>query len=135
MDNSLPKDIDTLNYLIYNIFGLTNSRSHREKTMSLACRECGKIGCFNTLIIFHSEGKFDPSKPISRYSNFYTDCVNFDDFTPVEKSRFMIVQERKSQDSWNRGSDGDLLSEAEYKLISEETLRQKLPITFSQMTC
>ena len=101
--------------------------------MSLVCLECNCIGAFNTLVIFDSNGKFDPQKLVSDYSNFYTDCATFDDFSEVNESRFMIVEERKSQNSWNIATDGDKLHETRCKLIDENVLAVKLPRIFKEL--
>jgi len=101
--------------------------------MSLACFECGEIGSFNTLIIFNRDGNFDPQKPVSHYPNFYTDCVAFADFEEVKKSRFMVVEERGYQDSWNTGTDGDKLQETKRKFIDEAILATKLPRIFKAL--
>lgn len=101
--------------------------------MSIACRECGRVGSFNTLVIFQADGKFDLKKPVSHYANYYTDCANFDDFPQVEASRFMIVQQRESDDRLFTGTDGDLLEQTEHKLVSEKELQEALPTTFSKL--
>ena len=95
--------------------------------MSLACLECNQIGAFDTLIVFHPKGNFDPEKPVSRYPNFYTDCAKLGDFKEVKSSRFMVVKQRGKNDSWNTGNDGPKISETASKLISEDELRKKLP--------
>ncbi|MEK7532732.1 MAG: hypothetical protein AAB579_03990 [Patescibacteria group bacterium] len=101
--------------------------------MSLACFECRRGGAFNTLVLFASDGDFDPEKSVSHYPSFYTDCAAFGDFKKVEKSRFMIVEERESQDSWNTGTDGDKLRETKYKFVDETTLAAKLPKIFAAL--
>ena len=101
--------------------------------MSLACFECNRIGAFNTSIIFDGDGNFDPQKPVSHYPNFYTDCATFDDFREVKESRFMVVEGRDVQDSWNTGTDGDKLRETKYKLVDEAVLAAKLPRIFEAL--
>lgn len=102
--------------------------------MSLACFECNKIGSFNTLIIFEEDGAFEEGKLIAHYRSFYTDCASFSGFEPVAKSRFMIVQEKAYQDSWNTGSDGDVLKQTHHKFIDEVALQKKLPKIFAALT-
>ena len=101
--------------------------------MSLACFECGREGAFKILILFASDGNFDPEKPVSHYSNFYTDCAAFGDFKEVKKSRFMVVEEGEFQDSWNTGTDGDKLRETRHKLVDEAALAAKLPRIFEAL--
>ena len=101
--------------------------------MSLACFECKRGGAFNTILIFDKDGRFDPEKPVSHYSNFYTDCANFGDFEEVETSRFAIVKEGELQDSWHTGTDGDKLRETKYKLVDEATLAARLPKIFGAL--
>lgn len=101
--------------------------------MSLACFECRRGGVFNTLILFAEDGNFDPEKPASHYSNFYTDCAAFGDFKKVKKSRFMIVQKREFADSWFTGTDGDKLRKTKCKLVDEVALAAKLPNIFAAL--
>ena len=101
--------------------------------MSLACFECLRSGSFNTLIIFSKDGKFDPEKPVSHYSSFYTDCAKFEDFRVVKASRFMVVEEKGFQDSWNTGTDGDTLRETRHKLVNDVALAARLPRIFGEL--
>ena len=101
--------------------------------MSLACFECRRVGAFNTLILFTIDGKFDAEKPVSHYSNFYTDCLNFNDLKEVKKSRFMVVEEERFKHVWNTGTDGDKLQKTKYKFVDEATLAAKLPKIFAAL--
>lgn len=101
--------------------------------MSLGCFECGRGGAFNTLILFTSDGNFDVEKPVSHYSNFYTDCATLNDFKEIKESRFMVVKLKCFQDSVITGTDGDKIREAKHKLVDETTLAAKLPGIFEAL--
>jgi len=101
--------------------------------MSLACRQCGVTGAFDTLIIFSPSGIFDDDAHVAEYDNFYTCCATFDDFTAVEDSRFAIVVQSYKNDSWRTGNNGPKLTECKRKKISEAELKKKLPIIYREL--
>lgn len=101
--------------------------------MSLACFECYKIGSFNTLIIFASDGKFDSEQQVSHFPNFYTDCATFSDFEAVTESRFMIVEDVDFHSQWSTDTGVGKLRETKCKLIDEKTLALKLPRIFAEL--
>lgn len=101
--------------------------------MSLACLECGRVGAFNTLVIFNSEAKFESDSYVSSYPNFYTCCVSLVEFPEVKESRFAIVQEREHQNTWATGTDGERLGNTKYRCVDEAELRRKLPKIFEAL--
>jgi len=97
--------------------------------MSLGCFECRKIGgAYGTLILYSKDGKFDMSKPLSHYDNFYTCCAYESDFKELKRSKFAIVEQGYAEDSYLTGHDGPLLKDvAVFKKVSEKELMKSVP--------
>ena len=102
--------------------------------MSLACLECGRIGYFDTLIVFDRSCTFDADARASSFRNFYTCCARLQDFKEAGgESRFMVVQEPERQGRWLTGTDGIRLRDAETRRVDEVELQQRLPRIFETL--
>lgn len=97
--------------------------------MSLACRECDRVGSFDTLIIFSPNGRFNTKKNVSDYRNFYTCCAtigSFDEIPRSRRSRFMIVKEGSRSSSFLNPNQSRIC-DCDIKRISEEDVASRLP--------